>query len=162
MKWAQVAESYSRATQIRLTMINRWSIKFNNEPAPKRRIARLLTTAESRQAQILDGLMGAEGGAAGWSVALQLSGFQDLDGLISWTQGGRRYYPMWQFDNRAVLPGIREVLRVFNSDDQWRVMRYFLSPRAQLGRKRSLDLLRIGKVERVMKHARKHAADNTW
>ncbi len=72
-------------------------------------------------------------------------------------------YPRWQFNEAgALLPGIQEVLQAFESFDEWRVMRYFLGPRKQLGGKRPLDLLRNGDIETVVNHARTHAAENTW
>jgi uncharacterized protein (DUF2384 family) len=73
------------------------------------------------------------------------------------------FYPRWQFTGTgALLPGIQEVLQIFQSQDEWRVMRYFLGPRKQLGSQRPLDLLRAGDVERILAHAKNHGAENTW
>jgi len=73
------------------------------------------------------------------------------------------FYPRWQFtETGAMVPGIQDILQIFNSDDEWRVMRYFLGPRKQLGDRRPLDLLRAGESEKVIAHARLHAGENTW
>ncbi len=73
------------------------------------------------------------------------------------------YYPKWQFtETGALLSGIQEILQTFRSKDEWRVMRYFLGLRQQLGGNRPLDLLRSGVIERVLTHAREHAEENTW
>ena len=61
-----------------------------------------------------------------------------------------------------LLPGIQEVLEQFKSQDEWRVMSYFLGKRAQLSDQRPLDLLRQGDVARVLEHAENHAQENTW
>ncbi len=73
------------------------------------------------------------------------------------------HYPIWQFTpGGAMLPGIQEVLAKFQSRDEWRVMRYFLGKRAELGDRRPLDLLRDGEREKVLAHAKIHAEENTW
>jgi len=73
------------------------------------------------------------------------------------------FYPRWQFtESGATLPGIQEVLQIFRSEDEWRVMRYFLGTRKQLSNRRPLDMLRSGETEKVIAHARDHAAENTW
>ncbi len=73
------------------------------------------------------------------------------------------FYPRWQFTGAgALLPGIQEVLQTFQSRDEWRIMRYFLGKRKQLGNQRPLDLLRSGEIAKVLVHARNHGAENTW
>lgn len=73
------------------------------------------------------------------------------------------YYPKWQFTPPgALLPGVQEVLQLFRSEDEWRVMAYFLGKRRQLGDRRPFDLLREGEKEKVLEHARIHAQENTW
>jgi hypothetical protein len=63
-----------------------------------------------------------------------------------------------------MLRGIEEVLEIFASDDQWRIMCYFLGKRLSLRGRRPLDLLREGKVAEVIAHAKTHAdpQENTW
>jgi hypothetical protein len=73
------------------------------------------------------------------------------------------HYPKWQFTpSGALLPGIQELLAIFQSQDEWRIMRYFLGKRAQLADLRPLDLLRDGEKEKVLAHAKIHAEENTW
>ena len=73
------------------------------------------------------------------------------------------HYPKWQFtDSGALMPGIQDVLQIFKSEDEWRVMRYFLGERDQLEGKRPLDLLRDGQIAKVVAHARLHTDENTW
>ncbi len=76
---------------------------------------------------------------------------------------GAFFYPRWQFTaTGALLPGIQDLLQLFASRDEWRIMRYFLSPRVQLGNQRPLDLIRSGETDRLLEHARVHAEENTW
>lgn len=114
----------------------------------------------------------AEGGA--WSGAELLERFgltaavlhkrRKEHRIVFWRDAQHNFhYPKWQFNAAgALLPGIQEVLEIFQSQDEWRVMRYFLDPRAQLSGLRPLDLLRQGDVEKVLGHARIHAEENTW
>jgi hypothetical protein len=84
--------------------------------------------------------------------------------IIYWRDARHNFhYPQWQFTpTGALLPGIQEVLELFMSQDEWRVMRYFLGPRAQLSGLRPLDLLRQGKMEEVLAHAKIHVAEDIW
>lgn len=84
--------------------------------------------------------------------------------IISWRDAHHSFfYPKWQFtETGALRRGIREVLDIFKSSDEWRIMRYFLAPRYQLEGKRPLDLLRAGEVEMVLSHARTHAEEGSW
>jgi hypothetical protein len=84
--------------------------------------------------------------------------------IVSWRDARHEfYYPKWQFTNAgALLPGIQDVLQTFRSADEWRVMRYFLAPRDQLGGRTPLALLRSGEVDKVLAHAAAHEQENTW
>jgi len=84
--------------------------------------------------------------------------------IVFWRDAKHAFhYPKWQFNEAgALLPGIQEVLQLFKSQDEWRVMRYFLGARQQLDGQRPLDLLRAGNIEAVLAHAQIHAAENTW
>jgi hypothetical protein len=122
--------------------------------------------------RLVEELQAAEGGA--WTG----QELNELFGLTSATLGRRRkehriiywrdarhnyYYPKWQFTpTGALLPGIQEVLEFFKSLDEWRVMRYFLGPRAQLSGQRPIDLLRHDAVGKILEHAKIHAEENTW
>lgn len=80
---------------------------------------------------------------------------------IVWWKDARSqfHYPRWQFnDVGTLIPGIQEVLQIFRSADEWRVMRYFLGPRDQLANRSPLDLLRGGESVRVLAHATLHGA----
>jgi hypothetical protein len=83
---------------------------------------------------------------------------------VWWKDAKNRFhYPKWQFDPAgAVLNGVSDVLQVFQSSDQWRIMRYFLAPRHELGNQRPLDLLRRGEIGDVVAHATAHAEENSW
>jgi hypothetical protein len=73
------------------------------------------------------------------------------------------HYPKWQFTPAgALLPGLQEILELFGSDDEWRVIRYFLTPKRSLNNQRPMDLLQQGKSGQVIAHATTHAAENTW
>jgi len=84
--------------------------------------------------------------------------------IVCWRDAKSRFhYPKWQFrDNGALMPGVVEVLRIFRSSDEWRVMRYFLGPRHQLEDRTPVDLLHAGEVEKVLVHAKLHGEENTW
>lgn len=73
------------------------------------------------------------------------------------------HYPKWQFtETGALMPGLREMLQTLASDDEWRVMSYFLGRREQLGDRRPVDLLRAGEQDALLTHAKRHVAENTW
>jgi hypothetical protein len=84
--------------------------------------------------------------------------------IVWWKDAKSQFhYPQWQFDpGGALLGGVQEVLQTFRSADQWRVMRYFLTPWHQLGDRRPLDWLREGQVEKVVAHAKAHGEENSW
>jgi hypothetical protein len=122
---------------------------------------------------LVEELQAAEGGA--WTgQELQGEGFRLSPAtlhrrrkehrIIYWRDARHDFhYPKWQFTpGGALLPGIQEVLAVFQSRDEWRILSYFLGRRSQLGGLRPLDCLRQGEIERVLTHAQIHAAENTW
>jgi hypothetical protein len=96
--------------------------------------------------------------------AVQLRRRRRQQKIIFWEDDhGDFFYPVWQFTPKGtLLPGIRDVLTIFRSQDCWRIVRYFLKCRRQLGNRRPLDLLRAGEINTVTAHARLHAAENTW
>lgn len=142
--------------------------------ALQKQLAPILSSFSPQAAgeRIVGEMQGAEGGA--WSDAE----FREKFGLTSAVLHRRRkehrivywrnakndfFYPRWQFtETGALLAGIQEVLQLFQSQDEWRIMRYFLGPRKQLGEQRPLELLRAGEIEKVLAHAQDHAAENTW
>jgi len=82
--------------------------------------------------------------------------------LIAWKRGKAIRFPVCQFKDGKLLHGVEEVLQIFQSDDQWRIMLYFLGNRRSLAKERPLDLLRRGESARVIKHATDYAGDDEW
>lgn len=122
--------------------------------------------------EMVEKLKTAEGGA--WSgnelnkrfglTPATLHGRRKARRIVVWRDPKHAFfYPRWQFTEAGALrPGIEKILKIFNSADEWRVMRYFLSPRRQLDGKKPLDLLRAGEVEKVVAHAQDNAAEGSW
>ncbi|MDB6136277.1 MAG: hypothetical protein JWM59_4520 [Verrucomicrobiales bacterium] len=78
--------------------------------------------------------------------------------LLGWRQGKQNAmrFPVWQFQEDRVLPGLDRVLRTFQEAawmDDWAKIGFFLRPLASLQGKRPLDFLRAGDVSRVTAHA---------
>jgi hypothetical protein len=121
---------------------------------------------------IVASLKNAEGGAfsaAELAKQFQLSAAvlhrrRNEHRIIYWRDARHSFfYPRWQFNEAgALLPGIQKILQIFKSQDEWRIMRYFLGARKQLGGQRPLNLLRAGKHDVVVAHAKTHAEENTW
>lgn len=62
-------------------------------------------------------------------------------------------FPVWQFADDNLLPGIPEVLAILNQApwmDDWSRILFFLNRHSSLGEKSPLDLLKKGRHERVM------------
>jgi hypothetical protein len=122
--------------------------------------------------QAVLGLQNAEGGA--WTGTELMKRFDLTPAtlhrrrkehrIIFWRDAKHDFhYPKWQFTEAgALLPGLEAVLRTFQSQDEWRVMRYFLGRREQLGGRRPLDLLRASNPDKVLAHAQAHGEENTW
>lgn len=120
----------------------------------------------------VESMMKAEGGA--WTPAelAKLFGLSSATlhkrrishGIVYWRDARNQFfYPKWQFNEAgALLPGVPDVLQIFRSADEWRIMRYFLGPRSQLGERTPLDLLRAGEIGTVLAHAKLHVEKNTW
>ena len=122
--------------------------------------------------RLVEELQAAEGGA--WTGQELLSRFELTPAtlhrrrkehrIIYWRDAQHDFhYPKWQFTaGGALLPGIQEVLAAFESQDEWRIVSYFLGKRAQLADGRPLDWLRRGEIAKVLAHAKTHAEENTW
>jgi hypothetical protein len=108
----------------------------------------------------------AEGGSLSSDEAAGLLGLrkrQSVDyqrrerALVAWrTSTGKWRYPVWQFQENGVLPGIRECLACLPGDAGFGAMIFFLSERHSLAGRRPLDLLREGKVEQAVAAAGRH------
>lgn len=122
--------------------------------------------------RIVSELQTAEGGACTGADLEQMFGLtpptlhrrRKEHRVVFWRDAQHEFhYPRWQFTEAgALLPGVQEILETFRSHDEWRVMRYFLGQRKQLGGQRPLDLLRSGELDKVLAHARIHGEENTW
>jgi hypothetical protein len=112
----------------------------------------------------------AEGGSISTAEAARRLGISEATALrrwhchrlVGWRHGKAVRFPVWQFAGGQMLGGIEEILQILDSDDQWRVMLYFLGNRRSLAGRRPLDLLRGGKVAEAVNHAKAYAAENTW
>jgi hypothetical protein len=107
----------------------------------------------------------AEGGAIAAEDVADLLGVsrQGVDYLrktkriVAWRlAGGKWHYPVWQFHEGRVRPGISECLKEFPSNDPWSHMIFFLSPRESLSERRPLDLIVGGDVSGAVAVARRH------
>ena len=82
--------------------------------------------------------------------------------LLGWRgerQGAVRF-PVWQFDEGRVLPGLQEILEILNRDqrlDDWGKVLFFLHASSRLGGRRPLDLLRENRLSEVMVAAEAYA-----
>jgi hypothetical protein len=129
-----------------------------------------LAAAIARGEVVREKLAADEGGSVSTEQAARLLGESERSTLrlwrhhrlVGWKRGRSVRFPVWQFAGRKLLEGIEEVLQILDSDDQWRVMLYFLGNRRSLAGRRPLDLLREGKVAEVIAHAKAYADDNTW
>lgn len=74
--------------------------------------------------------------------------------LLALTQGRRGYsYPSFQFEDGKTVDGLEEVLRSLSALDPWMQLRFFTSPHERLGNKTSIEALRSGRVNDVVKAA---------
>ena len=77
--------------------------------------------------------------------------------LLALTVGRRGYrYPVWQFADHGMLPGIEETLVALNSFGEWSRMSWFINPTVDLGGRFPLSLLREGRVELVVRAAHRY------
>ncbi|MBI2924304.1 MAG: hypothetical protein HYY24_01215 [Verrucomicrobia bacterium] len=161
--------------------VDRLRAAFENTPDSKKVVARGNAAAppahagfdpEAAGRQLVEQMQAAEGGA--WTGAELQARFgltpavlhrrRKEHRVVHWRDARHEFhYPQWQFTPAgALLPGVQEVLQTLHSDDEWRVMSYFLGQRRQLSDRRPLDLLREGEKEKVLEHARVQAQENTW
>ncbi|MCX6877112.1 MAG: hypothetical protein NTW21_25375 [Verrucomicrobia bacterium] len=75
--------------------------------------------------------------------------------LLGWREARQEAvrFPVWQFTDDNVLPGLPDALAVLNEApwmDEWGRILFFLNARRSLERKRPLDLLREGESARVV------------
>jgi hypothetical protein len=75
--------------------------------------------------------------------------------IIGWREERQNAvrFPIWQFSEHHVIPGIEEALRILNTEsrvDDWGRMLFFLQKNRRLNDKRPLDYLRENKLEPVL------------
>ena len=75
--------------------------------------------------------------------------------LLAWREAKQNAvrFPVWQFTEDDVVPGLSEVLAVFKGAeeiDDWAKIVFLLTPLASMDAKRPLDLLRAGDLHRVI------------
>lgn len=74
--------------------------------------------------------------------------------LLGWREAGQGAvrFPVWQFHEHNVVPGLPEVLAVFAKEDwvdDWTRILFFLGGRRSLGGRCPLDILREGEIAKV-------------
>ncbi len=75
--------------------------------------------------------------------------------LLAVSMGSRSLlYPRWQFTETGVMSGLEETLQTLAAHPPWACLRFFVSGSHRLGGKRPLDMLRQGRVEKVLKAAK--------
>jgi hypothetical protein len=118
-----------------------------------------LAAARVRGLHARDALLAQEGGAIGAEEAATLLGIsrQAVDNrrragrLLALTLGRRDYrYPLWQFTDDGVLPGLEEVLRDLAHVTPWMQAAFLLNGNYRLRHaERPLDALRRGDLQEV-------------
>jgi hypothetical protein len=109
-------------------------------------------------------LLAAEGGCVSSHEAAELIGLspQAVDKarkkgqLIAFPRGQNRYaYPHWQFEQGHALKGLKEVLQALAAEaTPWVKAGFILGKNSRLGERRPLDLLRKGKIDKVIAAAK--------
>jgi hypothetical protein len=75
--------------------------------------------------------------------------------LLALSMGRHGYrYPVWQFTKSGPLAGLEDVLQALEPHDEWMQIAFFVGKNPRLGDETPVDMLRGGKVERVVKAAR--------
>jgi hypothetical protein len=74
-------------------------------------------------------------------------------------RSGQLGYPVFQFDGRRLLPGIREVVETLTSvvETSWTIASWLASPQPSSQGQRPLDRLRAGEIDEVLAAARRMA-----
>jgi len=67
---------------------------------------------------------------------------------------GRRRYPVAQFDDHGIVPGLEDVLNSLPSKNDWFRLNFLVNEDARLGGRRPIDVLKAGDVEGVIKAAK--------
>jgi len=83
--------------------------------------------------------------------------------IIGWREERQNAvrFPLWQFQDHRVIPGLEQVLELINRDgrlDDWGRLLFFLQKNLRLNGKRPLDYLRENSVDPVLLAARAYVA----
>jgi hypothetical protein len=78
----------------------------------------------------------------------------DRKQLLALPKGGDRVFPVFQFKEGDVLPGLAEVLEALDTDSPFVALAFLLSKSPGFGGKPAYELLRSGDLEPVMGEAR--------
>jgi hypothetical protein len=141
------------------------AIAFNQE-YPVAKADNRLVNAMARGLTARRKLMEAEGGSLsaeeasrelGISKAALLKRYHKGQ-IMAWREERQNAarFPVWQFKDHKVLDGLKEVLRILNAGrrlDDFGRMLFFLSNMGFLGKKRPVDCLRAGEVNKVLQAA---------
>ncbi|WP_367875048.1 hypothetical protein [Luteolibacter sp. Populi] len=125
-----------------------------------------LAMAQMRGAVAREDLKRSEGGSLSADAAAELLGISKAavlkryqkGQLIGWREAKQNAvrFPVWQFQDDNLLPGLSEVLELFRTApwlDDWARVVFFLSPLSSMKGKRPLDLLREGDLRGVLSAA---------
>jgi hypothetical protein len=66
---------------------------------------------------------------------------------------GRRRYPVVQFDENGIVPGLDDVLNSLPSTNDWFRLNFLVNEDARLDGRRPIDVLKAGDIDRVIKAA---------
>jgi len=125
-----------------------------------------LISAMARGITVRRKLREAEGGSLSAEEAARVLGISKAailkryhkGWIIAWREERQNAarFPVWQFQDRKVLEGLEEVLQILNAGsrlDDFGRMLFFLSKLGFLGKKRPVDCLRAGEVNKVLQAA---------
>lgn len=88
-------------------------------------------------------------------ISRQAVGLRRSAGRLLGVESGRGYvYPVWQFQDTGMVPGIEEILAMLGDADPMTKVIFFLSHDHALGGRRPIDLLLRGELEDVKRAAR--------
>jgi len=130
---------------------------------PSRKRENRLANAIARGLSARQQLIAEEGGSLSADEAAREIGLSKTailnryhhGNIIGWREERQNAvrFPVWQFKDHHVIPGIEETLQVLNKDgrtDDWGRMLFFLQKNRRLNGKRPLDYLRDNKPEPVL------------
>ena len=71
--------------------------------------------------------------------------------LLAVSTGRHGYrYPVWQFDESGVLPGLEDVLKVLAPHDEWMQVAFFVSGDQRLANRTPVETLKAGELDLVL------------